>query len=464
MIQSLTKTRVSLILISLFVFSYFPFFLPAAGQNVQQDILDRERQIEELERQKEEYQRQIAEKQGEARTFQSEIFILDTQIKQIQVEIRKLDLVIQRTGVQIEDTVQQIEDALKKIDRIKESLAEFIRIIYQSDQENLLAILLKNNDLSDFFSNVENIRTAQEKAQVTIRELKQLRLDLEEKQAELEETEAEYTGLKSIQELEKYQVDVKKAEKDNILKVTKGEEKKFQELVKQTNKSIQILREQIQFLLAQGITLEEAIKFGNLAAISVGIRPAFLLAILETESKTGANVGRCYIVDTSSGAARHVSTGQVYSRGIHPTRDLPLFLDITRSLGKDPVQTPISCWIPVYTARGIPVGWGGAMGPAQFIPSTWVLVDDKVSAITGRNPADPWNIEDAFTASAILLAQGGATSKTIAAEEAAAMAYFSGDSRCNTNRNKSLSLRWQCANYANVVIGNAAKIEAQLPN
>ena len=458
------KTKISLILISLFVFSFFSSGFYVSGQTgVQQDILEREKQIEELERQKDEYQRQISEKQGEARTLQSEIFILDIEIKQIQVEIRKLDLVIQRTEAEIEDTVQKIDEALKKIDRIKKSLAEFIRIIYQSDQENLLAILLKNKDLSDFFSNVENIRTSQEKAQLTIKELKQLRFDLEERQERLEETEAEYSGLKSIQELEKRQVDVKKAEKDNILKVTKGEEKKFQQLVKETDKNIKILREQVQFLLAQGITLEEAIKFGHLAAISAGIRPAFLLAILETESKLGANVGRCLITDTVSGAAKHVSNGQVFSRGIHPTRDLPLFLNIARSLGKDPLQTPISCWIPVYTSRGLPVGWGGAMGPAQFIPSTWVLVDDQVFGITGRNPADPWNIEDAFTASALLLAQGGATGQTIAVEEAAAMAYFSGDRRCNTNRSKSLSLRIQCASYANLVIANAAKIQEQLP-
>ena len=463
MISNLMKTKVSLTLVSLLVFFSFYSVIPAAGQNVQQDIIERERQISELERQKEEYQRQIAEKQGSARTLQGEIFILDTEIKQIQVEIRKFDLAIQRTGAEIEETVRKIDEALEKVDRIKKSLAEFIRIIRQSDQENLLAILLKNKDLSDFFSNVENIRTSQEKAQVTIEELKQLRLDLEERQKELEETEAEYSGLKSIQELEKRQIDVKKAEKDNILKVTKGEEKKFQELVKQTDKNIQILREQIQFLLAQGITLEEAIKFGHLAAISAGIRPAFLLAVLETESKLGANVGRCYITDTASGASRHVSTGQVYSRGIHPTRDLPLFLNITRSLGRDPLQTAVSCWIPVYTVSRIPVGWGGAMGPAQFIPSTWVLVDDQVSGITGRHPADPWNIEDAFTASALFLAQGGATGQTVAAEEAAAMAYFSGDPRCNANPRKSMSLRWQCANYANAVIANASKIGAQLP-
>lgn len=443
------------ILFFFFLLANFYLLISNSSADVQEDILEREKQIQELERQKEEYQSQIAEKQGEARTLQGDVFILDTQIKQIQVEIRALDLVLQRTGSEIEDTVQKIGEALEKIERIKKSLAEFIRLIHQSDQENLFAILLKNKDISDFFTNVESIRASQEKAQVTIQELKQLRADLEERQEKLEQTEKEYAGLKNIQEFEKKQIDVKKAEKAEILKITKGEEKKFQELVKQTDQNIQILKEQIQFLLSQGITLEEAIKFGHLAAISAGIRPAFLLAILETESKLGANVGKCYIVDTVSGASRSVTTGRLFTRGIHRTRDLPLFLDITRQLGKDPFETPISCWIPVYTRSGVPIGWGGAMGPAQFIPSTWIIVDDKVSGITGRIPADPWNIEDAFTASALLLAQGGAGSQTQAGEIRAAKAYFSGNPNCS---------RADCRSYAAIVLANAAKIEKQLPS
>lgn len=94
------------------------------------------------------------------------------------------------------------------------------------------------------------------------------------------------------------------------------------------------------------------------------------------------------------------------------------------------------------------------MGPAQFIPSTWILFDEQVSGITGRSPANPWNIEDAFTASALLLAQGGANSRTEAGEIRAAKAYFSGNPNCS---------RSDCRSYAAIVMGNAAKIESQLP-
>ena len=164
-------------------------------------------------------------------------------------------------------------------------------------------------------------------------------------------------------------------------------------------------------MIQNGVSAEEAIKYGQLAAIGAGIRPAFLIAELEVESKLGINVGKCYITDTTSGNSRKITTGQVFKRGINPTRDLALFLTITRDLGKDPLQTPISCWPGS--------GWGGAMGPAQFIPSTWVSYAAQVARLVGRSVANPWNIEDAFTAAAVKLANGGATSKTRAGEVAA---------------------------------------------
>ena len=64
------------------------------------------------------------------------------------------------------------------------------------------------------------------------------------------------------------------------------------------------------------------------------------------------------------------------------------------------------------------------MGPAQFIPSTWRLIEDKVKESTGKSVVDPWNLLDSFTASAIYLKQlgGGTTS----GEYSAASRYYGG--------------------------------------
>ena len=427
------------ILVSLFVVLSFTFF-NFSRADVQQEISEREKQIEELERQKEEFQKQIIEKQSEARTLQGEIFIFDTQIKKLQIEIRSLDLAIQQTGLEIEETIKSIDAALAKIEKIKESLGQFIRLLDQSDKETLVEILFKNRDLSDFFGNLENIMVSQEKAQVTIKELKQLKVELELEQENLEVRRVEQVGLRNVQQIQKLEVDSKKKEKDTIFKATKGEEKKFQELVKQTDQDIERIRGQVRFLLEQGITLEEALKYGQLAAMRVGIRPALLLAILDVESGLGRNVGTGNWLDDMYNC---------YLRLGRPSRaetEKNAFFNIIGKLGLDPNSVKVS--------RAPSYGCGGALGPAQFIPSTWLLYEVQVASLTGHGLPNPWSIEDAFMAAAIYLANAGATAKTQTAEIRAANIYLSGKANCRQSI---------CRYYSNLVLQKAAEIEKDLP-
>ena len=66
------------------------------------------------------------------------------------------------------------------------------------------------------------------------------------------------------------------------------------------------------------------------------------------------------------------------------------------------------------------------MGPAQFIPTTWLLYEGAITAITGNNPPNPWDPKDAFVASALLLRDNGAAAGTTAAENKAALKYLAG--------------------------------------
>ena len=91
-------------------------------------------------------------------------------------------------------------------------------------------------------------------------------------------------------------------------------------------------------------------------------------------------------------------------------------------VGVQPVSLP---GVPSQIGDGSQLGWGGAMGPAQFIPSTWMGYKDKVAALTGKNPPNPWDIRDAFAAAAIKLTSGGADG-SYQGNWNAAMRYFSG--------------------------------------
>ena len=131
-----------------------------------------------------------------------------------------------------------------------------------------------------------------------------------------------------------------------------------------------------------------------------------------------------------------------------PERDQEPFLAITKELGIDPNTQPVSC--PMKDSKGKQIGWGGAMGPAQFIPSTWQGYKKRVEEFSGHSPANPWDVRDAFVASALLLANNGATAQTEQAEWRAAMIYFSG----STNK----KFRF----YGDTVIERAAQYEEDI--
>ena len=107
--------------------------------------------------------------------------------------------------------------------------------------------------------------------------------------------------------------------------------------------------------------------------------------------------------------------------------NVPYFLEIIEKLNKvkdlarDPFETPVSC--------PMSYGWGGAMGPAQFMPKTWGKYGygDRVEKITGK-ASDPWDIKDAFLASALYLSDYGAAKQTYNDEFNAALSYFAGPS------------------------------------
>ena len=125
----------------------------------------------------------------------------------------------------------------------------------------------------------------------------------------------------------------------------------------------------------------------------------------------------CYLTDLTTGEGTRVADGEKRERTMNPTRDLPAFIALTSALGKDPLKTQITC--------PMSFGWGGAMGPADFIPSTWMLYKDRIEKITGK-ASDPWDVRDAFLAEGLFLADTGAKSQEHDGEWRAAMVYFSG--------------------------------------
>lgn len=404
-----------------------------------------EKQIAALESEAEGLDKNLKQVQTETKNLNNAVKEFDLEIKRRELEMRRLTLAINKAAVEIKNKTSAIEVLSEKIEKTRKALAASLLLLYTSNQENTLSILLGHKHLSDFFGVLYNLEKVQSNVGETLDEFKGDRDLLEEEKTKLEDFKEEQQELKALQQVERHFLAQKRKEKDELLQLTKGKEALFQKLLQSKKKDIATLKTQLFYLEKTGITAEDAVRMADLAASRAGIRTAFLLALLEVETGKQFEDG-VITVGTNLGTGNwQTDLYQCYIRlGKRQTAEAEkrAFLDITGRLGLSPDMMPVS--------RRPSYGCGGAMGPAQFLPTTWLRFEGRVAELTGHNPSSPWNVEDAFTAAAVFLAAAGADSKTAAGEAAAAKTYLSGSPRCT----KSI-----CRYYSNRILALAKEID-----
>jgi len=435
----ISKLVFGLILILVFALPNFTGF--AQDQTEERELLEQE--LRELEKLIAEYEADITKTEQEKKTLQNQIYILRNKIAKLNLQIKESNIMIEDLGLQIVDTKTSINKTSLRIEDSKQKLAEILRTIYEEDQKSLIEILLSEKELSGFFNNLIALEILNLKNKELLENIKNLKFYLQDQKESLDEEKDDLERMVKIQTLQRQESQAIKKNQEYFLKLTEAEYQKYLQEKQETEKKAAEIRAKIFELIGvpEAPTFGEAYELAKYVESITGVRPAFLLAVLTQESNIGKNVGQCYLKNPSTGEGTVAYNGKKISRVMKPTRDVQPFLSITKELGRDPYNTLVSC--------PMSYGWGGAMGPAQFIPSTWVLYRDRVKKITGK-PADPWVIKDAFLASALYLTDCGAAKQTYNSEWRAAMIYFSG----STNSRYSF--------YGNSVMKLAADIQRDI--
>ncbi|MCK4454015.1 lytic murein transglycosylase [Candidatus Parcubacteria bacterium] len=366
-----------------------------------------------------EIEKDINKTEAEKKTLQNKIYSLRKKIQNLNYKINQSNLIIKDLDLQIGDTQFSIEETGLEIEDLKQRLVKLLRLVYEEDQKSLIEIFLSEEEISDFFDNLVALEILNSENQEILDNIKSLKSYLENQKISLDEEKEDRENTLAVYNLQKQENAEIKKEQEYFLKLTEKEYQKYIAEKEETDKTASEIRARIFELVGvvKAPTFGEAYELAKYVQGITGIRPAFLLAILTQESNIGKNVGQCYLKNTKTGEGIYIKTGNTAPKTMGP-KSIPKFLNITKELGRDPYSTPVSCCM-YY--KGKPYGWGGAMGPAQFIPSTWVLYQDKIRAVTGTTP-DPWNIKDAFLASGIYLKELGGSRN----EFKAAMHYFSG--------------------------------------
>lgn len=391
-----------------------------------------EAQLQQLEIQIDQYNGQIQSYQSQGKTLGNQIASLNAKIASLNLQIQATTLTIQQLNIQIASTQTQIGVTQADIASKKAAMGQLVEALYQSDQNSLLEIFLRNPRLSDFWNETQNIMLLQSDLRATVQQVTDLQTQLQGQEQDFEASKADAASAVAYQQAQAQDVASTKSAKTQLLVATKGQESKYQALLTQTQASAAQIRNRIFQLLGGGqLSFEDAYQYAKLASGATGIDPAFILAILDRESALGQNVGQCS-----------------YKTSMSPSQQ-PVFLQITASLNLDPNTMMVSC----ANADG---AYGGAMGPAQFEPSTWMLYSSSISKVTGDNPSSPWNNADAFVATGLYLRDAMVGCKavygaTIDQERCTAAKYYAGS-------------RWKSYlwTYGQAVVNRAQSFDADI--
>jgi hypothetical protein len=436
---------------------YFCLPLSVGAETEAERKLRLEAQLQQVEKQILQQRVLVDGKKQERQTLERDLDIIDAEITQAQLGIEARSVAIAQLSSQIGDKAAVIGILNERLVKQRASLGELLRQTQSYDDYSMAEVFLSNENLSDFFTDADRFKSVKKSLNDSLSVLKEIRQDSEIQKMSLEEKQLVEAEMKRVQELEKMTIEEQEAEKERILKVTRGEEAVYQQLLEATQKTKAQIQAQLFALLGGGgaIPFPRAVELAQVAGRLTGVPASLILAILEQESTYGSNIGRCTMGDVSAG--RDI---------MHPDRDKPVFLAMAPALGFDAATQQVSC--PLMRADGSRIGWGGAMGPSQFIPSTWAIYGgfqniggtwsyvqsrDAIRSLLGKTtPSSPFMNQDAFTATSLLLRDNGANG-TYASDRLAALRYYAGWGGASSPAN---------AFYGDGVMRRKARLEGEI--
>jgi len=378
---------------------------------------------------------------GEHSSLQRDIDILTAGIKQSQLQVQATQLQIQALSQNITLQNKTITVLSGKIDDQHQALADIIRQTRQLDDASLVEVAFASEDLNTFFGDVDSFASLQEALGASTAKLSDTKDQTETQKEQLTSQETQKEQLKTLEVQEQQKIQSQQKQKQVLLSQTKGQEASYQSTLDVQQKTAAQIRDEL-FALAGGggaIPLPTAIADAKIASKITGVRAAMILAILSQESDLGKNTGQCLVTDLTTGDGKGKNTGTPFEGVMKAPRDTTVFKQLMDALGRDWTTTAVSC--------PQPGGYGGAMGPTQFIPSTWVLYQTRIESALGVATTDPWNALHAITATGLYLEDVGAAGGSSAAESEAAAKYFAGGNWATAGQSYAASVMSKAAQF-----------------
>ena len=195
--------------------------------------------------------------------IENEIDLKTAQIEQLEHQILKKE---GELGILRED-IGLMEIRLQRlygtIDNHGKLLGERLKDEYINEKQSFIAVLLKADGFSNFFSRIQYLSRIQEEDKALIDRMSKTKDNYEEQQEllevkkdEVEKIKQQIVAQKSSAEVLRASISEQKEEKDHLLRVTKNDEKRYQSLLEAAKKELAQIQSAANVVVREGKSID----------------------------------------------------------------------------------------------------------------------------------------------------------------------------------------------------------------
>lgn len=224
-----------LLVVTLFTGLLFHIF-PTLAANQEVDILQKKIQekrsrVEQLEKSITEYKEKIKQKQLESVSLSNQLSILDNRITEVQLDIESTENTLTALQYEIERDSLLISQKEENIGKQKNMIGEMLRTIYYNDNQDYLEIAANYDNFSDFYNQVQYLKTVEGNIYTSLNALRLAKEELEKQRTELDKRKGSYQEVKVALEDKKTDFKEEVYLKEDLLEETHQSEVTYKTLL-----------------------------------------------------------------------------------------------------------------------------------------------------------------------------------------------------------------------------------------
>lgn len=216
------------ILATLLLFTCFLFFTTPVSAQTYDELADQLRKKQDEIKQ---VQAQLAQTQAQEKTLKTQLNYLDAQTKLTQLKIEETEFQIRKLDKEINDLSGRIERLSFSVDAISEVLLERIVKTYKFSNVSTLDLIFSSKGITDLIQKLKYIQVAQANDKKVLYQLQATKTTYNDQKTDRQTRQEEQEKLKKDLENYTQQLAEQKKAKEDLLRVTQNDEKKFQDLL-----------------------------------------------------------------------------------------------------------------------------------------------------------------------------------------------------------------------------------------